>query len=64
MLLDIKQLREMDAKSLKGKAVELKKELFSLRFQKVAGQLKNTQEVRRVRRSIAQVKTTLTLLRA
>lgn len=64
MLLDIKQLRGMDVKSLQEKAVSLRKELFSLRFQKASGQLKNTQDLRRVRRSVAQVKTVLSALRS
>ncbi|MGL4426662.1 MAG: 50S ribosomal protein L29 [Alphaproteobacteria bacterium] len=61
MLLDMNQLCKMDVKSLKEKVLALKKELFALRFQRVAGQLKNTSELRRVKRSIAQVKTALVL---
>ncbi|MGL5719984.1 MAG: 50S ribosomal protein L29 [Alphaproteobacteria bacterium] len=61
MLLDMNQLCKMDVKSLKEKVLALKKEFFALRFQRIAGQLKNTSELRRVKRSIAQVKTALIL---
>ncbi|MCL2311415.1 MAG: 50S ribosomal protein L29 [Firmicutes bacterium] len=39
--------------------VELKKELFNLRFQVAAGQLKNTMRIRNVKKSIARVLTVL-----
>jgi large subunit ribosomal protein L29 len=57
--MELKQLREKSADELKAHLVELRKEQFSLRMQKVTGQLPKTHETRRVRREIARVKTLL-----
>jgi len=54
-------LQQMDTARLKELVIELKRALLNLRFQKAAGQLKKTHEVLRVRRSIAQIKTVLSL---
>ncbi len=59
----------MDAKELAGKSVdELRKELnellraqFGLRMQKATQQLTNTSELRRTRRSIARVRTIMSM---
>ncbi len=48
---------------LLDRLVDLKKEQFNLRFQKVSGQLEATGEIRRVRRGIARIKTHLNKLR-
>lgn len=45
--------------SCKAELVELKKELFNLRFQKATGELENTARFRQVRRDVARVKTLL-----
>ena len=42
---------------LKEQLLDLRKESFNLRFQRVSGQLENTARVRDVRRTIGQVKT-------
>lgn len=52
-------LRKKNSDELKKMVVDLKKESFNLRFQRVAGQLTNTARVREVRRAIARVKTLL-----
>lgn len=44
---------------LKKMLLDLKKEQMNLRFQKTAGQLTNTSLVRKLRRTIASVKTAL-----
>lgn len=57
----------MKAQDLLGKTqdelntqlLDLRKEQFNLRFQKVSGQLENTARVRAVRRDIARIKTVL-----
>lgn len=46
---------------LKANVVELKKELFNLRFQKASGELSNTARFREAKREIARI---LTHLRA
>ncbi|MCH8187883.1 MAG: 50S ribosomal protein L29 [Proteobacteria bacterium] len=52
-------LRAKSPDELKTELMALKKEAFNLRFQKATGQLENTARVRRVRRDIAQIKTTM-----
>ncbi|MCH2546815.1 MAG: 50S ribosomal protein L29 [Alphaproteobacteria bacterium] len=53
------ELRGKTADELKGQLVDLKKELFNLRFQKATGELQNTARFRQVRRDVARVKTLL-----
>ncbi|MBD9369324.1 50S ribosomal protein L29 [Xanthomonas sp. XNM01] len=55
----INELREKSADQLKEHLLDLRKEQFSLRMQKVTGQLSKTHETGRVRREIARVKTLL-----
>lgn len=56
----IKDLRSMTVDELEAKLVEAKKEQFNLRIQQSTGQLKNTANVRKVRREIAKINTLLT----
>ena len=58
--MELKDLRAKSADELKAHMLELQKEKFSLRMQKVTGQLAKTHDIRRVRREIAQVNTLLT----
>ena len=53
---DIKTKTEDELKKL---LLEKKKEQFNLRFQKSGGQLENTAEIRKTRRTIARIKTFL-----
>ena len=53
------ELRGKSVDELKGQLVELKKELFNLRFQKATGELQNTALFRQVSRDVARVKTLL-----
>ena len=53
------QLREMSAEQLDAKLVELKKELFNLRFQHAVNQLENPHKMTEVKRDIARVMTVL-----
>ncbi len=55
--MQVVELRDKSPDELEEKIVELNKELFNLRFQKVAEQVKNTARVRQVRRTIARIKT-------
>ena len=57
--MDIKTLREKSADELKAHLIDLRKEQFSVRMQQVTGQLPKTDDIRRVRREIARVKTLL-----
>lgn len=53
------KIREMSVNELEQKLLELKGELFNLRFQMATGQLENPIKVRDVKKSIARVKTIL-----
>ena len=53
-------VRDMTEDQLKSKLLDLKKEQFNLRFQKVSGQLEKTARIREVRKDIARIKTILT----
>ncbi len=52
-------LRQMSREALNEKVVELKKELFNLRFQHATGQLESSSSLRDVRKEIARVYTVL-----
>ena len=53
------ELRDKKIDELKKIILDLRKELFNLRFQASSSQLKNTARVRHVRRDIARIKTVL-----
>jgi len=53
------KVRDMSVNELEQKLVELKGELFNLRFQMATGQLENPVRVRDVKKSIARIKTIL-----
>lgn len=57
--MKIKELKVKKSAELKKIILDLKKELFNLRFQKAAGNLKNTARVKQVRRTVARVRTLL-----
>lgn len=54
------QIREWDTAKINDEIIELKKELFDLRFQQATGQLENTARVGKVKKAIARMKTVLT----
>lgn len=56
---ELATLRESSSDELENKVVELKKELFNLRFQLSTGQLENPMRIKEVKKSIAQLKTIL-----
>ncbi|XPV75312.1 MAG: 50S ribosomal protein L29 [Desulfovibrio sp.] len=55
--MKIKELRELDNAQLAEKLTELRKELFSLRFQHSTAQLENTQTISDVKKAIARALT-------
>jgi large subunit ribosomal protein L29 len=55
--MKLAEIREMDAVQVKEKLVELKKELFNLRFQNEVGQLENTATLSNVKKDIARLYT-------
>ena len=52
-----KEIRQMSEKELGTKLLDLKAELFNLRFQLATGQLDNPMSIKNVRKDIARVKT-------
>ena len=53
------EVRAMPVDELNEKLVDLKEELFNLRFQLAAKQLENTARIKAVKKDIARVKTAL-----
>ena len=50
-------LRGLSREDLNSKVLELKEELFTLRFQAATGQLERPARIKEVRRDIARIKT-------
>jgi large subunit ribosomal protein L29 len=55
--MKIKELKELSTDELQAKELELRDQLFKLRFQKSLGQLENPMKVRNIRKDIARIKT-------
>ena len=53
------QFSDLSAAELNDKVVELKKELFNLRFQLATGQIQDTMAISKTKRDIARAKTAL-----
>ena len=53
------KMHDMAINELEQKLIELKGELFNLRFQMATGQLENPMRVRDCKKSIARIKTIL-----
>lgn len=51
------EVRDMTAQELENKLVDLKKELFALRFQHTVNQLDNPARLKAVKKDIARIKT-------
>ena len=51
------EIRDMTAQELENKLVDLKKELFALRFQHTVNQIDNPARLKAVKKDIARVKT-------
>ena len=53
----LRNLRNLTAEELDAKVKDLKKDLFNLRFQLVAGRMENPAKIKATRREIARLKT-------
>ena len=51
------EIRELSPDEMERKAVDLKQELFNLRFQHASGQLENPAKLKQTKRDIARVMT-------
>jgi large subunit ribosomal protein L29 len=60
ILMQANEIREWDTAKIKSEIIDLKKELFDLRFQQATGQLENTARISKVKKTIARMKTILT----
>ncbi|MCF7794042.1 MAG: 50S ribosomal protein L29 [Candidatus Cloacimonetes bacterium] len=60
--MKMKDLRELTVDELNQKELDLREELFNLRFQQSTNRLENPMKIRQVKRDIARVKTLLTEL--
>ncbi len=54
-----KDFRELSVEELNTKLIELKKELFNLRFQSAINQLENPMRIKAVKKDIARIMTVL-----
>ena len=57
--MKIAEIKNMSVEELNAKLVELKKELFNLRFQHAVNQLENPHKMTEVKHDIARVMTAL-----
>ncbi|MCG8433915.1 MAG: 50S ribosomal protein L29 [Gammaproteobacteria bacterium] len=57
--MNVQELRKKSAKELQDELLELRREQFNLRMQKATGQLARPDQVKKVRKNIARVKTIL-----
>ena len=58
--MNVSEMKSKTEVELRGELTSLLQEQFNLRMQKGMGQMTNTNELRRVRRDIARVKTIMT----
>ena len=59
-MMKINKIREMSSPELEKELVELKSELFKLRFSLATNGLDNPMKIKEVRRDIAKINTVLT----
>lgn len=56
---ELNDIRKNSVEDLEARLLDLKKELFNLRFQLTTGQLENPTRIKEVKKNIAQIKTVL-----
>jgi large subunit ribosomal protein L29 len=59
-MLKINEIRKMSAEQINNKIVDLKEELFNLKFQAALGNLEKPARMNEIKRTIARMKTVLT----
>jgi large subunit ribosomal protein L29 len=55
--MEVKEIRKLNKEDLSKQLEESRHEMFNLRFQVATGQLSNQQELRKVKKTIARIKT-------
>ncbi|WP_367606519.1 50S ribosomal protein L29 [Legionella sp. W05-934-2] len=59
-MLTAQELKELSVEQLNKELLDLREKQFKLRFQRANGSLERTDEFKRIRRSIARIKTIIT----
>ena len=57
--MKVNEIREMSTEEINKKLVEVKQELFNLRFQQANGNLEKPSRIRDLRHTVARMKTVL-----
>ncbi len=57
--MKVKEIRELSTEEINKKLVEVKEELFNLRFQQATGTLEKPSRIRDLRHTVARMKTVL-----
>ena len=57
--MKIKDIRDLSSQELENQILDLKKELFNLRFQHATNQLDNPMRIVEVKKTIAKIKTVI-----
>ena len=57
--MKVKEIRELSTEEINKKLVEMKQELFNLRFQQATGSLEKPSRIRDLRHTVARMKTVL-----
>lgn len=57
--MKVEEIRQFDKEQLSERLLDLKKELFNLRFQHATNQLDNPMKIAEVKKTIARVKTVI-----
>lgn len=57
--MKVREIRDMTTEELEAKLLDLKKELFNLRFRNATNQLDNPLAINTTKKSIARVKTVI-----
>jgi large subunit ribosomal protein L29 len=60
--MKMSDVRALSNDQVKDEILKLKKEQLNLRFQRASGQLEKTNRIRQIRRDIARLKTTQTVV--
>ncbi len=57
--MKVQEIRELSTEEIQNKLVEVKEELFNLRFQQATGTLEKPSRIRDLRHTVARMKTVL-----
>lgn len=57
--MKVNEIRELSTEDIEKKLVEVKEELFNLRFQQATGNLEKPSRIRELRHTVARMKTVL-----